>query len=59
MKVTYGMIPIRSGDSAHRQSWDRDREDMLPVNATTGWVAVQTAPESSPTAIPDTPPLSL
>lgn len=31
---------------------------MLPVNATTGWVAVQTAPESSHRAIPDTPPLN-
>lgn len=32
MKVTDGMIPVSSGDSAHRKSWDRS--DMLPVNAT-------------------------
>lgn len=31
-KVTVGMIPVSSGDSAHRQSWDR--AGMLPVNAT-------------------------
>jgi hypothetical protein len=32
MKVTDGRIAVSSGDSAHRQSWDR--ADMLPVNAT-------------------------